>query len=139
VALNRWVLDTDVLSLMYREQLPEELRRTIFDQPLGVTYVQIGELSRWVRSRNWGLDRSKDLQVWVSRFPVLNSNTSVSRKWGEIVSNAYKRGRPRSVNDSWVAACCISYRVPLVTRNKRDFADFAAFEGLELIDVGGVK
>jgi toxin FitB len=37
------------------------------------------------------------------------------------------------VNDSWVAACCPAYDLPLATRNVGDFNDFAEYEGLRLI------
>jgi predicted nucleic acid-binding protein len=42
-------------------------------------------------------------------------------------------GRPRPVNDTWVAACCLAYDLPLATLNVKDFADFAEHDGLELI------
>ncbi len=34
------------------------------------------------------------------------------------------RGRPRPVNDNWIAAC-LAYGLPLATLNRRDFDDFA--------------
>lgn len=52
---------------------------------------------------------------------------------GEIVAYASRRGRPRPVNDSWIAACCLAYDLPLATLNLDDFADFAEHEGLRLI------
>lgn len=134
-----WVLDTDVLSAMFKGQLAAGLLNTVWRHPLGVTYVQIGETTRWVSARNWGSTRKESLEIWVNQFPVINGDKAVAKTWGQIVANARKRGRPRSANDSWIAACCLTHGLPLVTLNKRDFADFAAFEGLELIDVGGVR
>ncbi|HXZ72058.1 MAG TPA: hypothetical protein VEH31_14495 [Streptosporangiaceae bacterium] len=46
---------------------------------------------------------------------------------------ATQRGRPRPVNDTWVAACCLAYDLPLATLNVKDFADFAEHDGLSLI------
>ncbi|WP_199485049.1 PIN domain-containing protein [Actinomadura craniellae] len=46
---------------------------------------------------------------------------------------AIRRGRPRPANDSWIAACALSYGLPLATRNVKDFTDFAEHEGLTLI------
>ena len=46
---------------------------------------------------------------------------------------AEKRGRPRPVNDSWIAACCLTYDLPLATMNVADFEDFVEYEGLRLI------
>jgi len=42
-------------------------------------------------------------------------------------------GRPRPHNDSWIAACCLVYDLPLATLNIKDFADFAEHEGLRII------
>lgn len=46
---------------------------------------------------------------------------------------AEKRGRPRPVNDSWIAACCLVQDVPLATLNTGHFGDFAEHEGLKII------
>jgi hypothetical protein len=40
-------------------------------------------------------------------------------------------GRPRSSNDSWIAACRLVRELPLATFNIKDQADFAEREGLE--------
>jgi toxin FitB len=53
--------------------------------------------------------------------------------WGELSAAATQRGRPRPVNDTWIAACCIAYGLPLATLNVKDFADFAEHDGLALV------
>lgn len=53
--------------------------------------------------------------------------------WGEIQAAARLRGRPRPVNDAWVAACCLDRDLPLATLNTKDDVDFAEHEGLELL------
>jgi len=53
--------------------------------------------------------------------------------WGELSAAATQRGRARPVNDTWVAACCLAYDLPLATLNIKDFADFAERDGLSLI------
>jgi predicted nucleic acid-binding protein len=58
---------------------------------------------------------------------------AVAVKWGEIQGNAHLRGRPRPVNDSWIAACCLAHNLPLATFNAKDFADYANHDGLHLI------
>lgn len=40
------------------------------------------------------------------------------------------------MNDTWIAACCLVDRIPLATFNTKDFADFAAHDGLQLFDTG---
>jgi len=66
-------------------------------------------------------------------FPIIAADAGVAERWGELVAYADARGHPRPVNDSWIAACCLTYGLPLATLNAADFADFAEFEGLELL------
>jgi toxin FitB len=49
--------------------------------------------------------------------------------WGA----AQLRGRPRPQNDTWIAACCLRYQVPLVTLNTADVSDCASGHGLVLL------
>ena len=53
--------------------------------------------------------------------------------WAAVTAGAQRRGRPRPLNDSWIAACCIESGLPLLTLNRRDFADFAGHDGLVLL------
>jgi len=68
-----------------------------------------------------------------SRAPGHSLDTQIARTWGELAGTAQLRGRPRPQNDTWIAACCLRYQVPLVTLNTADFTDFAAGHGLVLL------
>ena len=57
----------------------------------------------------------------------------IARTWGDISAHAVRRGRPRPQNDTWIAACCLAYDLPLTTLNIKDFTDFAEHEGLTLL------
>jgi predicted nucleic acid-binding protein len=50
-----------------------------------------------------------------------------------LQAHAQLRGRPRPANDTWIAACCLVHSVPLATLNHKDFADYAAHEGMTLV------
>ena len=66
---------------------------------------------------------------------VLPADEAVAAAWGHLRARAESRGRPRPVNDTWIAACCLVNRVPLATFNTKDFVDFAQYEGLALVDL----
>jgi predicted nucleic acid-binding protein len=66
---------------------------------------------------------------------LLPFDEEVAVIWGELQARAQQRGRPRPANDTWIAACCLANELPLATFNTKDFADFAAFDGLGLLDV----
>jgi len=127
------VLDTDVASRSFKGRLPSSLAaRLAGRQPL-LTFVTIGELTQWARLRHWGPGNRATLDTWLSDKPVIPAARSIAVIWGGLSARATQRGRPRPVNDTWVAACCLAYDLPLATLNIKDFADFAEHDGLALI------
>ena len=73
------------------------------------------------------------LDAWLSGKPVIAGGKSIAAIWGDLSAAATQRGRARPVNDTWIAACCLAYDLPLATLNVKDFADFAEHDGLSLI------
>jgi toxin FitB len=133
VSTRRIILDTDVASLSIKNALPPALLRELLGAQVGITFITLGELSRWALLRDWGPSKIAGLEAWLSTRPTLPYDDAVARKWGEISAYATRRGRPRPQNDSWIAACCLAYDLPLATLNVKDFADFAEYEGLRIV------
>ena len=98
-----------------------------------MTFVTVGELTQWTRLRRWGPRNRAMLEDWLADKPVISGGKSIAAVWGELSAAATQRGRPRPVNDTWIAACCIAYGLPLVTLNIKDFTDFAEHDGLALL------
>jgi toxin FitB len=65
----------------------------------------------------------------VTRIPY---DKAVATTCGRLDARAQARGRPRPINDMWIAACCLVEDVPLATLNRKDFEDFAKHDGLGL-------
>ena len=126
------VLDTDVGSTILRGRLADPLRSRLAGQSLCITFVTLGELTKWAVLRDWGPRRLASLESWRRQVVLLPFDEAVAVEWGEIRANAQLRGRPRPVNDSWIAACCLAHDLPLATFNTKDFADFAENDGLVL-------
>jgi predicted nucleic acid-binding protein len=127
------ILDTDVASLLHRRTLTGPLAtRLIGREPL-ITFVTFGELTKWAEIRRWGAHRRQELAVWLSSIPVLPGDEAVAAVWGRLSAAAIRRGRPRPVNDMWVAACCLAYEVPLATLNLKDYEDFKAYHDLHIL------
>jgi toxin FitB len=127
------VLDTDVASASFRNRLPERLRARLAGQTLCISFVTLGELTKWATLRSWGRRRLGELAEWRQHVAVLEYDEAVAIKWGQLQARAQQRGRPRPVNDTWVAACCLVDELPLATLNTKDFADFATYEGLVIL------
>ena len=127
------VLDTDVASTILRGRLADPLRSRLAGHSLCITFVTLGELTKWTVLRDWGPRRLADLASWRQRVVLLPFDEAVAIRWGELQANAQLRGRPCPVNDSWIAACCLVHGIPLATFNTKDFTDYAEHDGLSLI------
>jgi predicted nucleic acid-binding protein len=127
------VLDTDVVSQMIRGRfaLPDHLA----DVRPAITSVTLGELVKWVLIRHWGPRRLAHFLEHVSGFVIIPLESGVAAVWGVLEGQAQMRGRPRPVNDSWIAAYCVARDLPLVTLNTKDFEDSAQYDGLKLLPV----
>lgn len=98
-----------------------------------IAFATAGELWRGALDRRWGGARRGGLDLWLATTPVIPAGLAVARIWASISARAQRRGRPRPLNDTWIAACCIAGALPLLTLNHRDFADFAQHDGLVLL------
>ena len=79
-----------------------------------------------------GRNSRDELSRWLSGIPVLPGDEDVATTWGQLSAAAVERGRPRPVNDTWVAACCLTHGLPLATLNVKDYLDFRGHHGLTL-------
>jgi toxin FitB len=129
------ILDTDVASMILRGRLHDRLRARLAGKTLCITFVTLGELTKWTALRSWGPRKLAELAEWRTGIVLLPFDEAVATAWGHLQARAQQRGRPRPVNDSWIAACCVVDQLPLATFNGKDFADFADYDGLRLFDV----
>jgi predicted nucleic acid-binding protein len=114
--------------------VPARLAARLAGQTICATFVTVGELVKWTEIRSWGPRKVDDLSRWFDRTVVLGYDQAVATTWGGLQARAQLRGRPRPANDTWVAACCLVEDLPLATFNTKDYVDFAAYEGLSLVD-----
>ncbi|WP_173157640.1 type II toxin-antitoxin system VapC family toxin [Phytohabitans suffuscus] len=129
------VLDTDVASASFLGRLPDRLHTSLATKTPCMTFVTLGELTKWTAIRSWGPQRRAALATWRRHVTVLKYDERVATTWDDLQARAQLRGRPRPVNDTWIAACCLAEGLPLATFNTKDFADFATYDGLQLVDV----
>jgi predicted nucleic acid-binding protein len=133
VALDPAVLDTDVASQLQKSTLTGPLATRLIGREVLITFVTFGELAKWAEIRNWGERRRRELAGWLARLAVLPGDEAVAATWGRLSAAAARRGRPRPVNDMWIAACCLTHNVPLATLNLKDCEDFRQHHGLRIL------
>jgi toxin FitB len=127
------VVDTDVASTLLRRRASDTLAGQLAGHSVAITFVTYGELTKWTMVRHWGPRSLDTMRTFLAALVVLPYDQRVATRWGEIQAYAQLRGRPRPVNDSWIAACCLVRELPLATFNIKDYADFAEHEGLEIV------
>jgi predicted nucleic acid-binding protein len=128
---NPVLLDTDVVSLLMKGYLDPAGGLDTYSWC--VSYITVGELAKGIALARWGLRRWTDLADWLGHVVILPIDLRVSYTWGQLSSAAQQRGRPRPVNDMWIAAVSLAHQIPLATRNVKDYADFAEHHGLVLL------
>jgi predicted nucleic acid-binding protein len=127
------VLDTDVVSRHRAGRLPARAARQVAANDISIAFATAGELWKWALSRRWGSARRGGLDLWLTQTAIIPAGLAEAQVWAAITTAALRRGRPRPLNDAWIAACCIESRRPLLTLNRKDFADFAEHDGLVLL------
>jgi toxin FitB len=130
----RLVLDIDVVSYHRAGRLPARYAQLVAANPHCIAFATAGELWNGALNKRWGGARRGALDLWLAKEMILPADLPGAKTWGTITAGAHRRGRPRPMNDTWIAACCIETGLPLLTLNRRDFADFAEHDGLVLLD-----
>ena len=125
------VLDTDVVSYLYKRDTRAELYRPhLNDPPFIVSFMSLAELRRWTLERNWGERRKRELEEYLARYLVIHSEDQMCVRWAEAMNTARLNGRPIAASDAWIAATALFLDVPLVTHNGRHYSGVA---GLQVI------
>ena len=127
------MLDTDVASAEFKgKPLPLLTKISSSYRPI-ISFVTRGEMTKWSETRSWAPRSRSRLDTWLERMPTIHSTDAISDQWGVLASAADRRGRPGPQNDTWIAAVCLTYGIPLATLNLKDFEDFEAYHGLRIV------
>ena len=126
------VIDTDVASSMVRGKPTTHVSRALVPHTPCLTFVTVAELTEWAINRSWGRRTLAGIDAWLARVPKVWCDEEIARTWGRLSAEARKAGRPRPINDMWIAACCIAGDLPLATLNTKDYLDFVD-QGLRLL------
>jgi predicted nucleic acid-binding protein len=82
------VIDTDVASSMLRRRTPDSMLRQLTGQVLAVSFVTVGELTRWTLLRSWGPARTASMEAFLNQLVILPYDSRVSSTWGQLQAYA---------------------------------------------------
>lgn len=125
----KYLLDTCLISELVKRspnaRVLAWLDRLDEDQ-LYLSALTIGELQKGI-SKLADARKKEELQIWLSsdlgsRFErrILNIDTEVAVRWGELMGEAESRGKRLPVIDSLIAATAAVHNLTVVTRNTGD-------------------
>lgn len=133
------LLDTNVVSeLVAAAPAPQVLRWVAVQAPgrLFLSVITLGELTKGVARLDPGRKRER-LARWLAEdIPaqfagrVLPFDQAAAVRWGGMMAEAERRGRPRPAVDLQIAATAAQAGLGIVTRNTADFADL----GLDVVN-----
>ena len=128
------VLDTDVVSYLYKRDTRADLYLPhLDDPPFIISFMSLAELRRWTLERSWGDRRRQELEDYLSRYLVIHSEDELCNHWARATDTARSNGRPIASADAWLAATALFLGVPLITHNGRHYA---GVDGLQVISEG---
>lgn len=131
------LLDTDVFSALYVTSRETGLKKghPIDDWTSALTGVRPliafqtrAELLAGAYMANWGHHKVFSLQGQLDLTPTVDEDQEVVEAYARLHADARKMGHPlghkgNHVGDRWIAACAIAKGLPLLTGNRRHFAN----------------
>lgn len=114
------VLDTNIYS-DYAEGLPDVVDfMARYGESLYIPSIVLGELSfGFLKGRRRRFNEQKlDEIIRLLNIEVIDVTKDVARKYGLIYSTLVKKGTKISINDVWIAACCMEIGGTLLTRDQ---------------------
>src|SRR5215813_3557359 len=68
------VIDTDVVSYLFKGDTRGDLYQPHLDNKLGVlSFMTVAELDLWAATRNWGMKKREELALFLSAYIVIES------------------------------------------------------------------
>lgn len=126
------ILDSTFLVDLERERRREEagpavrFLRAHEDVSFAITFTIAGELAA---GRSLGLDREK-WERFIQPFRLYEYSPDVAWLFGRSFRQLQRDGLMIGANDLWIAATALANKMPVVTRNDREFS---RVEGLRVL------
>jgi len=126
----KWLLDTNVICEPGRRRPNTKVVAwldSLNEHECALSAITLGEIEKGIHALPGGPARrahEKALAVLRHRFTgrILSVDEPVAAKWGELMGEAERVGRPLPAVDNLLGATAVVYGLTLVTRNTADIS-----------------
>lgn len=124
---GRYLLDTNIIIALFADDtaVKENLAKA---EETFVPSIAIGELCYGARKSTRVQENLTRIDEFAASSVVLECDSDVARRYGEIKNTLRVKGRPLPENDIWIAAIAIQHDLTLFTRDEH-------FNGIENLKV----
>jgi tRNA(fMet)-specific endonuclease VapC len=120
--MDRVVVDTDVASYIFNSRSSaQRYVGALHGFDLVLSFMSVAEMRNGAFAARWGDRRRNQLEQFIKRFGILNSNDNSCTGWARVRAEAKASGRALSPQDAWIAATALDIGAPLATNNRSDF------------------
>jgi tRNA(fMet)-specific endonuclease VapC len=131
---SRLLIDTDVFSYLFRKTKEEpDFAPLVQQRKAYISFVTIGEFYFGVYKAGWGARKIDNLKRELYRYVILYPDYTACLLYGDIKAECTAKGCPASDPDYWIAACALSFDIPLLTNNWKHFNNIP---GIKIISPG---
>jgi len=123
------VVDTNVVSYLFRKSEWTAGYREFLRRPTGITVLSLAELHYGAARDKWGPERLLRLDELLREFEILPTLTVIAELCGNLRAARHRVGRPIDLADAWIAATSLWFDIPVVTHDR----DLEAIPGLRVL------
>ena len=121
--MKRYLLDSNIWIYAMNGRHPEvrEKLESLALDSVFLSDVVLGELAfGWENSAKPAVTKRK-VEHFLSHFSALPTDAMTAKIYGQLRQALQARGTPIGMNDFWIAAQALAYKMTLVTHNTREF------------------
>jgi len=124
---GKFLLDTNLVIALFAGE-PAVTQGLMDAEEVFLPSIVLGELYFGARKSKRAEENISRLDDFAVSNIVLNCDTNIARRYGEVKDRLRQKGRPIPENDVWIAAIPLEHGLSLVTRDEH----FAEVEGLNI-------
>ncbi len=115
----RLMLDTDICIYLLRGAIKRA--EPVALEGIGISVITLGELEDGVHRAQHSTPARARLEVLLAAIEIVPLPLAAGRLFGELRATLGRSGFSLGVNDLWIATHALALKVPLATRNLREF------------------